>query len=113
LTESDFLKYIYAQNLQYSTETFIHSMNLIGTGYHQVNADCDPYLGSHRVLARAVEGFDSQVLFDPLEKEFDLPPAFVNRCDCQRRQIKVVRQKDQALSSIRSEKTKAALFDLV
>ena len=53
-------------------------MNLIETGDHQENADCDPYLGSHGVLAGAEECFDAEVLFDPFEEQFDLSASFVD-----------------------------------
>jgi hypothetical protein len=79
-------------------------MNLIETDDQQVNADCDPDLGSHRVLARSEKSFDAQVLFDPFKEEFDLPSPFVDGCNCQRRQIEVVRKEGQALSRIRIEK---------
>jgi hypothetical protein len=55
-------------------------MNLIETGDQQVNADCNPYLGSHCVLARSKKSFNTQVLFDPFKEEFDLPsPSQANR----------------------------------
>lgn len=72
-------------------------MHLFETGHHQVNADCDPYLGSHCVLAGAEECLDTQVLLDPFEEKFDLPASFVDRCDDFCRQIKVIGQKDQPL----------------
>ena len=75
-------------------------MHLIETGHHQVNADCDPYLSSHGVLGCAEKCFDAQVLFDPLEKQFDLPAAFVNSSDGLCWQIEVICQEDQALSSL-------------
>jgi len=75
-------------------------MNLIETGHHQVNADCNPDLSSHCVLAGAKECFDTQVLFDPLEEQFDLPSAFINVCDDLCRQIEVVGQEHQTLSSL-------------
>jgi hypothetical protein len=53
LIESDFLKHIHAQNLQYPTYTFVNFMNLIETGYQQVNADSDPNLSSNGVLGAA------------------------------------------------------------
>ena len=34
-------------------------------------------MGLHRIDRCAIEGFDSQMLFDPLEKQFDLPTALV------------------------------------
>ena len=75
-------------------------MHLIETGHHQVNADCDPDLRSHGVLSCAEKCFDAQVLFDPLEEQFDLPAAFVNGSDGLCWQIEVICQEDQALSSL-------------
>ena len=49
------------------------------------------YLYADSILGLAPEGFDSQVLFNPLEKEFDLPPVLVKECDVLGRQIEVVR----------------------
>ena len=75
-------------------------MHLIETGHHQVNADCDPDLSSCGVLGCPEKCFDAQVLFDPLEKQFDLPAAFVNSSDGLCWQIEVICQEDQALSSL-------------
>jgi len=66
--ERDFLKYVYAQNLQNPTQFFIDPMNLIETGHHEVHAHSDPDLGTYSVLAGAVESLDAEVLLDPLEK---------------------------------------------
>jgi hypothetical protein len=42
--------------------------------HQHINRDGDPDLGLHRVLADAVEGFDAQVLLDPLEQLIDILP---------------------------------------
>jgi hypothetical protein len=85
-------------------------MNLLETGDQQVNAECDPYLGSNCVFARPEESFDSQILLDPFKEKFDLPSPFVDSCDCQRRQIEVVRQEDEALPCICIEGTDTPEF---
>lgn len=85
-------------------------MNLIETGHHEVNADCDPYLGSHGVLAGAEECFDAEVLLDPFEEQFDLPAPFVDRCDDLCGQIEVIGQKDQTLPSIGIKETDTPEF---
>ena len=85
-------------------------MNLLETGDQQVNAECDPYLGSHCVFARPEESFDSQVLLDPFKEKFDLPSPFVDSCDCQRRQIEVVRKEDESLPCICIEETDTPKF---
>jgi len=48
-----------------------------------------------RVLGGALEPLDPKMLFDPLEKQFDLPAATVKLGDGQRRQLEVVGQEDQ------------------
>ena len=101
LIERDFLEDVDAQDLQYSAQTFVDSMNLIETGHHEVNAQGDPDLGAHGVLCGAEEGFDSEVLFDPFEEQFDLPTAFVNGCNGSGGQFKVIGEKDQPLAGLR------------
>lgn len=76
-----FRKNIYAYHLQNLTHRLVKTESLIENGNHQVNAHGDPDLGFHGVLREPVEGFDSQVLLDPFEKEFDLPARFVDLRD--------------------------------
>ena len=59
-----------------------------------------PDLRLHRILTRAEKLLDAQVLLDPLEEQFDLPPAFVKRCDGERRQRRVVGQKHQRFARL-------------
>ena len=59
----------------------------------QINGDGDPHLDSNGVLRSAVEGFDSQMLFDPFEEEFDVPTATVKLSDIQRRFGEIVGEK--------------------
>ena len=101
LIERDFLEDVDAQNLQYSAQTFVNSMNLIETGYHEVNTDSDPDLGAYGVLRGAEEGFDAQVLLDPFEEQVDLPTAFVYGCDSKGRQFEVIGEKDQPFAGLR------------
>ena len=42
-----------------------------------INADCGPDLSFHCVLGGAVQGFDTQVLFNPFEEQFD--PTTINK----------------------------------
>lgn len=79
-------------------------MNLIETGDQQINADGDPNLSSNGVLGGTIEGFDTQVLLNPLEEKFDLPTPFIDGSNCQCRQIEVIGQEDQSLSCIGIEK---------
>ena len=76
-------------------------MHLIETSHHEVNADGDPDLGLHCVGAGAIEGFDSQVLFDPFEEQLDMPPTLVDGGDGQGRQFELIGQEGQRLTRLR------------
>ena len=54
---------------------------------------------SARCSRSAVEGFDAQVLFDPLEKQFDLPATAIKLGNGHGGEIKIVGQKREALAS--------------
>jgi len=71
------------------------SQFLLENGDEQVHAHRDPDLSLHRVVRVAEKGFDPQMLFDPFEEQFDLPTATIQLPNGQRRQQKVVGQKDQ------------------
>src|ERR1017187_9359102 len=64
-------------------------------GDEQVNGNGAPDLGAHGVWARAVEGFDAQMLFDPFEEQFDLPAAMIKLNNRQCGRGEVVGQEDQ------------------
>ena len=68
---------------------------LFEDGDEQVNRDGAPDLGAHRVLARAVKGFDAQMLLDPFEEQFDLPAAMIQLRNGQGGRGEVVGQEDQ------------------
>src|SRR5258708_23851021 len=70
---------------------------LLDDGDEHVNRDRDPDLGFYSVLGSAEEALDPEMLFDPLEKEFDLPAALVERANGQRRELKLVREEDKRL----------------
>lgn len=98
------MKHIDADNLQNASQTFRDLMDFFETGHHEVNADCDPDLGFDGVLGRAEERFDAEVLFDPLEEEFDVPTALVERGNSRGRESEMVGQKDQNFSGFRIAK---------
>ena len=83
-------------------------MNLIETGYQKVNAECDPDLSAHGVFSCAKERFDAQILFDPLEEEFDLPAALVDRGNGKGGEIEMVCKEDQGFPGFRIDKTDTA-----
>ena len=51
---------------------------------------------------------DAEVLFNPLEKQFNLPAPLVQRRDCQGGQRKMVGQKDKSFAGFRIDETDAA-----
>src|SRR5215472_14354836 len=77
-------------------------------GNQEVHRDSGPDLDPYRILGSAVEGFDSQMLFDPFEKQFDLPTAAVELSNGQRRFGEVVGQEDKSLASQRIAKANAS-----
>lgn len=70
---------------------------LFNVGQKQVIAHRHPYLSQHRVFACSQKRFDFQVLFDPLEKQFDLPARLVDSRYSRCRQLEVVGKKCQRL----------------
>ena len=64
-------------------------------GDEQINGDGAPDLGAHGVGAGAIEGFDAQMLFDPLEEQLNLPAALIKVNDRQCRGGEIIGQKDQ------------------
>ena len=42
-------------------------------GYQHVNSDCNPDLGLDGILGGPIKRFDTKVLLDPFEEDFDLP----------------------------------------
>ena len=78
-------------------KTPIDAEALPDDGDENINRNGDPDLGLHRILAGAVEGLDSKVLFDPFKEKFHLPSRLVDLSDGECRQREVVGQELQPL----------------
>ena len=72
----------------------------LDNGDEHIRTDSDPDLDFHRVLGGSIKRLDSKVLFDPLEKEFYLPTAFVQLGNGQRVEHKVVRQEYESFGRL-------------
>ena len=83
------------QDLEEFVEAVLEPELLLEDGHQHVHTDRGPDLGLHRIHGGAVERLDPQVLLDPLEEEFDLPPALVELGDLERREREVVRQEHE------------------
>ena len=59
-------------------------------GNKDICGDGNPDLGFYRIFGSAVECLDTEMLFDPFEEQFDLPLAFVEFGDGQRRKDEIV-----------------------
>src|SRR5829696_10439998 len=70
-------------------------------GDEHVDGDGDPDLSFDGVFGRPEEALDAQMLLDPLEEEFDLPSAFVQRAHGQGWELKVICEKDKSLARFR------------
>jgi hypothetical protein len=73
-----------------------------------VNRDGDPDLCFDSVLDGAVKDFDTQMLLDPFEKQFDLPAAAIQLRDSQCRQGEMVGEEHQAFAGGRIFEANAA-----
>ena len=83
---------------------------LLDDGYQDVDRDRDPHLGLHGVLGSSKERLDPQVLLDPPEVEFDLPPLLVEQGDALRGKGKIVGQENQFLLVLDVEESYATEF---
>ena len=61
------------ENLHQSVEGGFQAEALLDDGNQDVDGNRDPDLRLHRVVGRAVELFDSKMLLDPFEEQFDMP----------------------------------------
>ena len=66
-----------------------------------IGRDGDPDLCFHGVGRGAIKGLDPQMLFDPFEKQFDLPARAIEPGDGDRRFDHVVGHEDQLFAGIR------------
>ena len=90
LCNKNFLEKYNAENLQDFAQTQLYFEFFLDNRYQNVNADSNPDLSLHCVFGCAEKCFDTQVLLDPLEKDFYLPAALVKPSDYQSWQCKVV-----------------------
>ena len=88
-----------AQDREYLRQAgMIEGLLFFDDRQQHVHDDADPDLGAHGVGRCAVEAFDPQVLFDPLEKQLDLPAATIEIGDGQCWQSKIVGKEHQVLA---------------
>lgn len=77
-------------------------------GDNQIRGDRNPDLGANRILTGPVKRFDPQMLFDPLEKEFNLPAVFIQQGNGLGAHGKVVGQENQKAFVFRIKNPNAA-----
>jgi len=85
-----------------------NSQFLSGDGNQQVGANSDPDLRFHGIGRGAIEGLDLQVLFDPLEKQLDLPALPVDLGNGGGGQCQVAGEKSKALVAAQVDKGDAS-----
>lgn len=78
----------------------IEAQPLLHDGHQHIGGHGDPHLALHRVLRSAEETLDAQVLLDPLEEQFHLPAALVERADGFGGYAEVVGEKHQRLAGL-------------
>ena len=69
-------------------------------GHHEVSGDRNPDLALHRIGTGSEVVFDTEVAFDPLEEELDLPTALVELVHGERRDLQVVGEEDKMLGRL-------------
>ena len=62
-------------------ETRIEVQPLFEDRDKDINGDGDPDLRLHGVFGGSIECFDSEMLLDPFEEQFDFPSATIKFCD--------------------------------
>ena len=67
-------------------------------------------MGLDGVFGGSIKRLDPEMLFDPLEKQFHLPTAFVQLGDRKCRQSKIVGQKTKTLAGRNIEESNPAKF---
>src|SRR5712664_8513 len=82
--------------------------SLLDDGDQNIGGDGDPDLRLYAILGSSVEGFNSQMLLDPFEKEFHLPAAAVQFGDGERGQDEIVGQEYEGLGCFGIVKADAA-----
>jgi len=95
-----FLEKCKAQDLQYCVEIGTEIESFLDDRDQNINGNCDPYLSLHRIFGGAEKGFDAQVLFDPFEKQFDLPAVTIQVGNCLGRYSEVVAQEVECLAGV-------------
>ena len=78
-------------------ETAIDVELLFDDRHEQVDADGNPDLRLHGILACSVESLDAQVLLDPLEEDLNVPSTLVQLSDGQCGQSEIVGEEDDPL----------------
>ena len=97
----------HAQNLQNCVETHIQTKFFPNHCDQHISTDRGPNLCFQSIRACADECLDSQMLLDPLEKEFHLPTAAIQLGNCVCWQGKVVGQKNQPFLCLRVQESDA------
>jgi len=98
--DRNFLKGMNAQKLEGSVQSARELELLVKDGHHEVNGHRDPDLGLHCIGAGTEVVFDTEVAFDPLEEEFDLPTALVELGNGESGDLQVVGEEDKMLGGL-------------
>ena len=94
LQKRGFLEDCHTQDLENCVETLVETELFLDDRNENIHRYRDPDLRLHGVFGGAVKGLDSQVLFDPFEKEFDAPPRLVELSHSQCGKIEAVGEED-------------------
>ena len=94
LYQGRFFEHAHAQDLENFVECRFAVQTFFGDRDQSVDTDCHPQLSPNSIGAGAVKGLDPQMLFDPAKEKFYLPTTLIELGDGERREKKVVAEKD-------------------
>jgi hypothetical protein len=102
--DGGFLEEYGGENLENCVEGVIQTQTFFCDGDEGVSGHSGPDLNFDGVGGCSKEAFDTQVLFDPFKKQFDLPALVIDRGDSGGRDLKIVGEEDESLIDIGSVK---------
>jgi hypothetical protein len=110
LLQMDLLEEGNAENLHDFGQTVMNSQFFFDNSDQDVNAHGDPDLRLDGVVGRAEKRLDVQVLFDPFEKQFDVPAKLVQPGNGPRRQNEVIGQKEETFMKFDIDRMDSPLY---
>ena len=88
----------------------VDAVLLFGDRHQKVGAYCRPHLAVNRITRPTKKVADTQVLFDPFEEQFNLPPVFVEIADEFRLYLEIIGQENKGTTLLNIATANAPLL---